>query len=53
MAWILLSSSIQAEVGNSNRGGINLEGWSGEGNGREVQEGGDIHIYLWVIHIDV
>ena len=21
---------------------INLEGWDGEGNGREVQEGGDI-----------
>ena len=23
---------------------INLEGWNGEGNGREVQEGGDICI---------
>jgi len=23
---------------------INLEGWDGEGNGREVQEGGDICI---------
>ena len=23
---------------------INLEGWSGEGDGREVQKGGDIHI---------
>ena len=23
---------------------INLEGWDGEGNGREVQEGGDIYI---------
>ena len=23
---------------------INLEGWDGEGDGREVQEGGDIHI---------
>ena len=23
---------------------INLEGWDGEGNGREVQKGGDIHI---------
>ena len=23
---------------------INLEGWDGEGDGREAQEGGDIHI---------
>ena len=23
---------------------INLEGWDGEGDGREVQKGGDIHI---------
>ena len=23
---------------------INLEGWGGEGDGREVQEGGDIRI---------
>ena len=23
---------------------INLEGWDGEGDGREVQEGGDIYI---------
>ena len=30
----------------------NLEGWDGEGNGREVQEGGDI-LYLWLIHVDV
>ena len=31
----------------------NLEGWDGEGDGREVQEGGDICIYLWLIHVDV
>jgi len=31
----------------------NLEGWDGVGVGREVQEGGDIYIYLWLIHVDV
>ena len=31
---------------------INLEGWSGEGDGREVQEEG-IYVYLWLIHIEV
>ena len=30
--------------GNSNRGCINLEGWDGEGDGREVLKGGDICI---------
>ena len=25
---------------------INLEGWGGEGDGREVQKGGDIYIYI-------
>ena len=30
----------------------NLEGWDGEGDGREVQKGG-IYIYLWLIHVDV
>ena len=24
---------------------INLEGWEGEGDGREVQEGGDMYTY--------
>ena len=28
---------------------INLEGWDGEGNWREVQKG----IYLWLIHVEV
>ena len=33
--------------GNSHRGlCINLEGWDGEGNGREVQKGGDICISM-------
>ena len=27
-------------------GGINLEGWDGEGDGREVQKGGDICISM-------
>ena len=31
----------------------NLEGWNGVAGGREVQEEGDIHIYLWLIHVDV
>ena len=30
--------------GNSNRGCINLEGWDGEGDGREFQKGEDICI---------
>ena len=32
---------------------INLEGWDGEGDGREVQKGEDIYIYLWLIHVEV
>ena len=30
---------------------INLEGWDKEGDGRQVQKGGDI--YLWLIHVEV
>ena len=26
---------------------INLEGWDGAGDGREVQKGGDIYVYLY------
>ena len=29
-----------------------LEGWDGVGGGMEVQEEGDICIYLWLIHVD-
>ena len=25
---------------------LNLEGWDGEGDGREVQKGGDIYMYI-------
>ena len=32
---------------------INLEGWDGEGGGREVQKGGRIYVYLWLIHVEV
>ena len=32
---------------------INLEGWNGEGDQREVQKGGDICIYLWLTHVEV
>ena len=31
---------------------INLEGWDREGDGREVQEGGE-YVYLRLIHIEV
>ena len=31
---------------------INLEGWDGETEGKEVQEGGDI-VYVWLIHVEV
>ena len=31
---------------------INLEGWDGDGYGREVQREG-IYVYLWLIHIEV
>ena len=30
----------------------NLEGWDGEGDGREVQEGVGM-VYLWLILVDV
>ena len=29
------------------------KGWDGEGDGREVQKGGDIYIYIWLIHVEV
>ena len=29
-----------------------LDGWDGEGEGREVQEGG-VYVYLWLIHVEV
>ena len=32
---------------------INLEGWDGEGDGREVQKGERIYVYLWLIHVEV
>ena len=32
---------------------INLEEWHGEGDGRELQKGGDIYVYLWLIHAEV
>ena len=32
---------------------IYLEEWNEEGDEREVQKGGDICIYLWLIHVDV
>ena len=39
--------------GNSNRGSvINLEGWNGEGDGREVKEEGT-YVHLWLTHVDV
>ena len=32
---------------------INLEGWDGERNGREVQREEEIYVYLWLIHVEV
>ena len=32
---------------------INPEGWDGEENGRENQKGGEIYVYLWLIHVEV
>ena len=36
---------------------INLEEWDGEEDGREVQMMGEsfkyIHVYLWLIHVEV
>ena len=31
---------------------INLEGWDGERDGKEVQREG-MYIYLWLIHVEV
>ena len=31
---------------------INLEGWDGVGDGRDVQREG-IYVYLWQIHVEV
>ena len=31
---------------------IDLDGWDGEGDGREVQKGG-MYVYLWLIHVEV
>ena len=31
---------------------INLEGWDGEGDGREVEEEG-VYVYLWLVHVDI
>ena len=32
---------------------INLEEWDGEGDGRELQKGGDIYVWLWLIDAEV
>ena len=31
---------------------INLEGWDGDGDGKEVREEG-IYVYLWLIHVEI
>ena len=31
---------------------INLEGWDGDGDGREFQREG-IYVYLWLIHVEI
>ena len=32
---------------------INLERWVGKGDVREVPNGLDIYVYLWLIHVDI
>ena len=32
---------------------INLERWDEEGAGREVQKGGNIYVYLWLLLVEV
>ena len=32
---------------------VNLEGWDGVGDGREVQKRGRIYVYLWLIPVEV
>ena len=29
------------------------EGWDGEGDGREGQNGEHIHVHPWLVHVDV
>ena len=44
----IANGTLRYVSGNSNRDSINPEGWDGEGDGREVQEGGDImYTYGW------
>ena len=46
------SENLLYDAGSSNQVLCdNLERWDGVGGGREVQEGGDI--YLWLIHADL
>ena len=40
----IANGNVLCVSGNSNGLCINLEGWDGEGDGREVQKGGDIYI---------
>ena len=32
--------------------GIDLDGWDGEGEGREAQMEG-VYVYLWLVHVEV
>ena len=41
--------SLRREEGDAS----NLEGWDRVGGGKEVQEGRDIYIHLWLIHVDI
>ena len=50
--WIA-SGNLLYDTGNPKPGLCDsLEGWNGEGGGREAQEGAAICI-LWLIHVDV
>ena len=42
--WMDLETVIQNEVSQKEKNTPHIEGWDGEGDGRGVQEGGDICI---------
>ena len=46
----IVNGNLLYVSGNSNGLCINLEGWDGKRNGREVQEGGDICIPMGDLH---
>ena len=53
LAPLTIYTSVHSVLIKINQGlCINLVGWDGEGDGREVQKGG-IYVFLWLIHVEV